>query len=97
MKRWEHISEDQWLSCSDRTWMVGVTSVTIKTGSISFLSFLTLILKNGRSMAVIDPSGKWLGETDHSKGSARIRTNCVPGVPDIKPYHEIEQATADPA
>jgi hypothetical protein len=39
-------------------------------------------------MAVIAESGRWLGETDQGTGSARIRTNCVEGVPDKKPYIE---------
>lgn len=41
-----------------------------------------------RSMAVIAESGRWLGETDEGRGSSRIRTNCVAGVPDKKPYIE---------
>jgi hypothetical protein len=49
-----------------------------------------------RPMAVIDPSGAWLGETDDSAGSPRIRTNCVGGVPEHRPYiDQIPQAIDD--
>ena len=51
-----------------------------------------------RSMAVIDPSGRWMGETDEGLGSPKIRhTGCNPGVPDKKPYIEdIPQADSQP-
>ena len=49
-------------------------------------------------MAVIDPSGRWTGQTDEGLGSPRIRhTGCTPGVPEIIPYvEEIPQADSQP-
>jgi len=53
---------------------------------------------SNRSMAVIDPSGHWLGDTDQGLGSPGIRhTGCNPGVPDKKPYIEdVPQAEDKP-
>ena len=49
-------------------------------------------------MAVIDPSGHWLGDTDEGLGSPRLRhTGCKPSVHAKKPYIEdIPQAEDKP-
>jgi len=46
-----------------------------------------------RSMAIISPLGVWDGETDQGAGSPRIRTNCVGGVPEKKPYLDVDDRT----
>ena len=48
-------------------------------------------------MAVIDPSGMWISETDEGLGSQKIRhTGCNPIVLDKKPYIEdIPEATVE--
>ena len=46
-----------------------------------------------RSMAIINPLGVWDGETDQGAGSPRIRTNCVAGVPEKKPYLDEDDKT----
>ena len=44
-------------------------------------------------MAIISPLGVWGGETDQGAGSPRIRTNCVGGVPEKKPYLDVDDMT----
>jgi len=53
---------------------------------------------SNRSMAVIDPSGHWLGDTDKGLGSPGIRhAKCRPGVLAKKPYIvDIPQAEDKP-
>jgi len=50
-----------------------------------------------RSMAVIDPNGRWMGATDEGQGSPMIRyVGCEPPV-DWRPYiDDIPQATVEP-
>ena len=62
--------------------------MTILTGRVYCQGFI-FILSTFRSLAIIDPSGFWLGEDDGGLGSPTIRhTGCQHGVHAKKPYIE---------